>query len=221
MSLHRCLPAGWACISRDSWRWLRWSQAILGAVLLAGCNASAPVVPSDTRADLRFTPLVLTSTLNLMPQHTIPTAALALSPRLAFAPEPLPDQLHAFERAATQLRESELRESDQQGIASWYGPGLHGRRTASGERFDSNDFTAAHPSFAFGTRVCVRNAVSGKTVVVRINDRGPHVKGRIIDLSQAAAEEMGIKGLGIKPVELWKLSDNEQNCSEGMLQAQR
>jgi len=106
------------------------------------------------------------------------------------------------------------RESDQQGLASWYGPRFHGRRTASGERFDSQDLTAAHRTLAFGTRVCVRSSVTGKAVVVRINDRGPFSHGRVIDLSQGAAEALGMVGLGIKPVELWQLDKDQEECPE-------
>lgn len=106
------------------------------------------------------------------------------------------------------------RDSDQQGLASWYGPRFHGRPTASGERFDSMDLTAAHRTLKFGTRVCVRSSITGKTVVVRINDRGPFTGGRVIDLSQGAAEALGMIGLGIKPVELWQLDEDEQDCPE-------
>ena len=104
------------------------------------------------------------------------------------------------------------RESDQSGLASWYGEQFHGRKTASGERFDSTDFTAAHRDLPFGSRVCVRSSVTGKSVVVRINDRGPFAPGRVIDLSKAAAQELGMLGLGIKPVELWQLDDDEDEC---------
>lgn len=104
------------------------------------------------------------------------------------------------------------RESDQQGQASWYGEQFHGRKTASGERFDLNELTAAHKTLPFGTRVCVRSAVTGKSVVVRINDRGPFAPGRVIDLSKAAAQELGMLGLGIKPVELWQLDADEDEC---------
>ncbi len=97
-------------------------------------------------------------------------------------------------------------------MASWYGPGFHGKLTANGERFNSGELTAAHRSLAFGTRVCVRSSVTGKTVVVRINDRGPFAKNRVIDLSQGAAEQLGMVGLGIKPVELWALADDESQC---------
>lgn len=84
----------------------------------------------------------------------------------------------------------------QRGIASWYGPGFHGRLTANGERFDMHELTAAHKTLPFGTRVLVHNPRTGKQVVVRINDRGPFIKGRVIDLSKAAAKALGFKSLG-------------------------
>jgi rare lipoprotein A len=84
----------------------------------------------------------------------------------------------------------------QSGQASWYGPGFHGRRTASGESFNTNDLTAAHRTLPFGTRVRVVNKKTGKSVVVRINDRGPYAHGRVIDLSRASARAIGISGVG-------------------------
>ena len=88
------------------------------------------------------------------------------------------------------------------GKASWYGPGFHGKRTASGERFDMNDLTAAHRTLPFGTRVRVRNTQNGREVVVRINDRGPHISDRIIDLSKAAAATLDLRQAGEAPVVL-------------------
>ncbi|TBH21080.1 septal ring lytic transglycosylase RlpA family protein [Thermus thermamylovorans] len=79
----------------------------------------------------------------------------------------------------------------QEGLAVWYGPGFHGRRTASGERYDMHALTAAHPTLPFGTRVRVTNLKNGKSVVVRINDRGPFGGRYIIDLSYAAAKAIG------------------------------
>ena len=84
----------------------------------------------------------------------------------------------------------------QRVVASWYGPGFHGRLTANGERFDMNELTAAHKTLPFGTRVLVHNPRTGKEVVVRINDRGPFIKGRMIDLSKAAAKALGFKSRG-------------------------
>lgn len=96
---------------------------------------------------------------------------------------------------------SGLRELER-GQASWYGPRFHGRRTASGERYDQRAMTAAHRTLPFGTLVRVRSLVSGKEIEVRVNDRGPFMPGRIIDISQAAAEAIGLTGLGVKPVAL-------------------
>ena len=101
----------------------------------------------------------------------------------------------------------------QRGLASWYGAQLHHRRTASGERFDMHALTAAHPWLPFGSQVCVRSLITGKTVVVRINDRGPHAANRIIDLSRAAAQALGMLGRGTKPVALTALKNAGQGCS--------
>jgi rare lipoprotein A len=90
----------------------------------------------------------------------------------------------------------------QEGIASWYGPGYHGKRTSSGERFDQDELTAAHPNWAFGTRVRVTLLSTGKSVVVRINDRFPMHKGRAIDLSREAARRIGLIGPGTGKVRL-------------------
>ncbi len=104
--------------------------------------------------------------------------------------------------------------ADQVGMASWYGGKFHRRRTASGELFDMRALTAAHPTLPFGSLVCVRSTVNRRTVVVRINDRGPHTGNRVIDLSRAAAEELGMIGLGLKPVELFALKNGERDCPE-------
>ena len=88
------------------------------------------------------------------------------------------------------------------GLASWYGAELAGHRTASGERFDPSDLTAAHRSLPLGSHVRVTDERTGRSVVVRINDRGPYSGGRVIDLSQAAARELGIMGHGEARVSL-------------------
>lgn len=80
----------------------------------------------------------------------------------------------------------------ERGIGSWYGEGFQGRKTASGETFDTNALTAAHRTLPFGTRVRVRNPANGQEVVVRINDRGPFLHGRLIDLSYVAAWKLGL-----------------------------
>jgi len=90
----------------------------------------------------------------------------------------------------------------QRGLASWYGPEQHGTRTASGERFDKSAYTAAHRTLPFGTRVIVRNLENQQAVIVRITDRGPFVRNRIIDLSEAAAKRIGIFHPGTALVEI-------------------
>ncbi len=88
----------------------------------------------------------------------------------------------------------------EEGLASWYGPGFHGQSTANGETFDKWDLTAAHPTLPMPSLVRVTHLKTGKQVVVRINDRGPFAKGRIIDLSRRAAEELGTIGEGVARV---------------------
>ncbi len=88
------------------------------------------------------------------------------------------------------------------GYASWYGPGFDGNYSASGEVFNQNALTAAHPSLPFGTRVRVTNVDNGESVVVRINDRGPYAHGRVIDLSAGAARVIGLIQSGVAPVSL-------------------
>lgn len=93
------------------------------------------------------------------------------------------------------------------GWASWYGPGFHGNPSASGEIFNQHAFTAAHRSLPFGTKVQVTNLDNGRSVIVRINDRGPFEPGRVIDLSAAAARVIGLLQSGVAPVRLEVVND--------------
>jgi len=90
----------------------------------------------------------------------------------------------------------------EEGIASYYADSLHGNPTASGEPYDKGKMTAAHPTLKFDTRVKVTNLENGKSVIVRINDRGPHGGGRIIDVSGAAADQLGLRDSGTATVDL-------------------
>ena len=90
----------------------------------------------------------------------------------------------------------------QQGRVSWYGPGFHGRRTANGEVFDTHELTMAHRSLPMGTSVRVTNLENGRSVVLRVNDRGPYVRGRVADLSHAAAERLGFVDEGVVPARI-------------------
>jgi len=207
-------------------RWMRWSGVVGMSLWLAACTP-LPVAPESDEAlstctvpvgggegDTTTQPCPAPSE-SLQPLEPFERPAPS-RPRPPRKPKPaLPPVVEPAEPPASSTYDlSPPRESDQQGLASWYGPRFHGRRTASGERFDSQDLTAAHRTLAFGTRVCVRSSITGKAVVVRINDRGPFSHGRVIDLSQGAAEALGMVGLGIKPVELWQLDKDEEECPE-------
>ena len=96
---------------------------------------------------------------------------------------------------------------DETGTASYYGAKHHGKKTASGEPFNQHALTAAHRRLPFGTRVQVTNLSNDRSVVVRINDRGPHIRGRLIDLSRQAAEQLGMLRSGIARVRVQALSN--------------
>ena len=177
-----------------------WLAAELLALFLLACSAARA---ADTRSEGLAIPAepVTTATEGLAPEALRDNTTLA--PRL-----PPLDAMQgavknvfssALETVQSTVQSSSLLES---GVASWYGSAFHGRRTASGERFDMHQLTAAHKTLPLGTVVQVRNPLNGKTVDVKINDRGPFIKGRIIDLSYRAALALGIVQAGKLPVEV-------------------
>lgn len=97
---------------------------------------------------------------------------------------------------------SKIHEFTQEGIASWYGPGFHGKKTANGERFNQNALTAAHKELPLNSLVKVTRISTGKSIIVRINDRGPFYKNRVIDLSYEAATQLGFKEQGFAKVKI-------------------
>jgi len=109
----------------------------------------------------------------------------------------------------------------QEGVASWYGPGFHGKRTANGEVYDQYELTAAHQTLPLGTRVMVTSLTNGRAVEVRVNDRGPFVGGRVIDLSYAAASVIGMIGPGVMPVRVEILEQPVQVASRRSTRARR
>jgi rare lipoprotein A len=136
--------------------------------------------------------------MNTLSRKLVTTAGLCVVAAFAAGPAtalPLPA------KAALRAR---LGMDVGRGQASYYGPGLYGKRTASGERFDRKAMTAAHRTLPFGTRVRVQNLRTGRSVVVRVNDRGPFVGDRIIDLSEAAGRVIGLSstGSGTAPVRI-------------------
>lgn len=92
------------------------------------------------------------------------------------------------------------------GKASWYGPGFHGRLTASGERYDQNAATCAHRSLPFDTEIRVTNLANGRSAVCRVTDRGPFVAGRVVDVSRAVAKRLGMLSAGTAPVRITVLN---------------
>ncbi len=108
----------------------------------------------------------------------------------------------------------------ERGIASWYGPGFHGNPTANGEQFDMDRFTGAHRTLPLGSVAEVRSLTSGRVVTVRINDRGPFIKGRMLDLSRAAARSLGFIGAGTDRVELTVVRFEGQSGAVGALRLQ-
>jgi rare lipoprotein A len=148
------------------------------------------------------------------PQTDIPSVESSSEPFLPRSPEtqeaPPPSTLPTPAPSTT----------IETGLASWYGAKHQGKRTASGEIFDQKKFTAAHRTLPWGSIVKVTNLDNGKSVEVRINDRGPFTKGRIIDLSRAAARAVGMLESGVSPVRMELLSPREMSSDLGLQNSQ-
>lgn len=164
---------------------VRLAGAAALVALLAACTTPPPAPPSPG-------PRAAAPRPSVAPPHDAPGEAV----------DDVPAPVSLAERPRPELLGGEVPREFQRGTASWYGPRFNGRRTASGERFDMREFTAAHRTLPFGTLVRVHSLVNGRDVDVRITDRGPYAGNRIIDLSRAAAEELGMLGLGFKEVVL-------------------
>jgi rare lipoprotein A len=108
----------------------------------------------------------------------------------------------------------------ERGMASWYGPGFHGNKTANGERYDMHQLTAAHRTLPLGSIAVIRSASTGKEITVRINDRGPFAKGRILDLSYAGARTLGMIGQGTDHIELRVIGFQGRTADMGFLRVQ-
>ena len=185
--------------------WL--AAELLVLLLLAGSGAWA----GETRGEVPAAPLehAVNAVEAMAIEAARDTAASASSASSATAMSTSPRQtpLVAVQDAVKNVLNSALETVQsnslvEAGMASWYGSAFQGRRTASGERFDMNQLTAAHKTLPLGTVVQVRNPLNGKTVDVTINDRGPFIKGRVIDLSYRAALALGIVQAGRLPVEV-------------------
>jgi rare lipoprotein A len=159
---------------------IRLFAVVLGAASLAAC-AQSPIVTKNSEQSVvsrQATPERNRSTSLTTNRRTADTAKRT----------PLPSKKNAAETLAA-----------SHGLASFYSTGI---RTANGERFDRYAMTAAHPTLPFGTRLRVTSVATGRSVTVRINDRGPFVRGRIVDVSHSAAEALGMVGDGVAKVKL-------------------
>jgi rare lipoprotein A len=171
-----------------------------------GCGmiSDAPNRTTSTRKVLPPDPQTSSPSIDQPQTHTIPREIPPIA-RIPSSPET--DEVPPLAKVP-EPRQPTLVET---GLASWYGPRFHGKLTASGEVFNQENFTAAHRTLPWGSRVKVTNLTNGKSVEVRINDRGPFGKGRIIDVSRAAARVLGIVGSGITTVRIEWLSDSEKS----------
>ena len=182
--------------------WL--AAELLLLALLAGSGAWA----GETRGEVPAAPLEhAVNAVEAMAIEAARDTAASASSATAMSTSPRQTPLVAVQDAVKNVLNSALETVQsnslvEAGMASWYGSAFQGRRTASGERFDMNQLTAAHKTLPLGTVVQVRNPLNGKTVDVTINDRGPFIKGRIIDLSYRAALALGIVQAGRQPVEV-------------------
>ena len=182
--------------------WL--AAELLLLALLTGSGAWA----GETRGEVPAAPLEhAVNAVEAMAIEAARDTAASASSATAMSTSPRQTPLVAVQDAVKNVLNSALETVQsnslvEAGMASWYGSAFQGRRTASGERFDMNQLTAAHKTLPLGTVVQVRNPLNGKTVDVTINDRGPFIKGRVIDLSYRAALALGIVQAGRLPVEV-------------------
>lgn len=166
------------------------------AFALTGTTAPEPVAAAEA-------PL-LTSAIAMLDAADAAPFDIAFSslPAVRAAPPPPPEHAVDLDTIEPTIEVEPAAAAIAGGRASYYGSRFNGRRTASGERFDMNAMTAAHRTLPFGSRVRVTNPRTGKSVVVRINDRGPFHGNRVIDVSRAAASEIGMVASGTARVEL-------------------
>ncbi|BBP97781.1 hypothetical protein BSFA1_29100 [Burkholderia sp. SFA1] len=141
------------------------------------------------------------------------TAPLAFDSHLSALPADKPSPAPSLANAEPITTGPDAGSFEQKGKASWYGRMFHGRKTASGEKFNMNAMTAAHRTLPLASWVRVTNEANHKTVVVKINDRGPYVRGRVIDLSYAAAAVLGMRGAGTQKVKIEGLTQQEARAA--------
>lgn len=179
-----CEPAAIsACyVPSVQWRVVTWCLAATMLLIAQGCSGVLKAADEQT-------PIILGEARAIEePELNTPSVEFSIPENVQEVPE-------EKEAETPAMIPTLLPPRMESGLASWYGAKHHGKRTASGERFDQKKLTAAHPTLPWGSIVRVTSLTNGKSVDVRINDRGPFIKGRIIDLSRAAARTLGMAGL--------------------------
>jgi len=199
--------ASWRAPTRQ--RVHRAAACLVAVWVLAGCGLLAPTPPP---------PEVVEAPPPPVPKPVPPPIAQDARPRVERINNGPPN--HAYEIKGERY---EPENTDvpmyERGLASWYGKPFHGRRTASGELYDMNAMTAAHKTMPLPSYALVRNPANGRQVVVKVNDRGPFVKDRVIDLSRAAARKLGIGG--VARVEVRRLTHDEIKTGAWKLPVER
>jgi len=172
--------------------------ASLLAVALAGCGVLAPQPEAPPQPPAVVMPAP--------PPKPAPPPVVEARPRVERLNSGPPNEPYEIKGRRYEPENTDV-PMFETGLASWYGAAFHGKRTATGERYDMNAMTAAHKTMPLPSYALVRNPANGRQVVVKVNDRGPFVKGRIIDLSRAAARRLRISG--VAPVEVRRLTHDE------------
>lgn len=198
---------GWA--HKIGARWLAWAWLVTIGYGLSGVGLAQNtyvVQPGDSLRDIadRFTLDVNSlEKLNGLEGDTLQPGQKLILRKAELTPAPSPAAPARLAKPAPQTAQAKPKALFfQQGTATWYGGRFHGRRTASGEAFNTYTLTAAHRTLPFGTWVRVTNLSNGRSVIVRINDRGPYTKGRILDMSRAAAQQIRMDGTALVIIEV-------------------
>src|SRR5688500_6092958 len=186
--------------------------ALAAVVVLPGCGllASAP--------EPAHPPMIAPLPAPAPPKPVPPPIAQDARPRVERLNSGPPNHTYEIKGERYEPESSDL-PMVETGLASWYGKPFHGRRTASGEVYDMNAMTAAHKTMPLPSYALVRSPANGREVVVKANDRGPSIKGRVIDLSRAAARKLGIGGVG--QVLVRRLTHDEIKTGSWKLPVQR
>ncbi len=206
-------------VSRDAAtpRAQRAAIGLIALLALSGCGLLAPV-PTPAPAPEPVAPAPMPVPAPAAAKPVPPPIAADARPRVERLNSGPPNHANEIkgERYAPESSDVPMVET---GLASWYGKPFHGRRTASGEVYDMNAMTAAHKTMPLPSYAVVRNPANGRQVVVKVNDRGPFIKGRVIDLSRAAAQKLRIGG--VAPVQVRRLTHDEIKTGAWKLPVER